>query len=155
MITVDFVVDGKPIGKERPRVTRHGAYTPARTKEYEKAVRAAFLRALVYKAPLGYHHRAEMVRTAEVYITAFFGVPESWSLKRKVAVYNGFCTKRPDADNVAKVICDALNGVAFADDACVTELGVSKRYCDKGESPRVEVTVCLDVDAPAAPDAGG
>lgn len=146
MITIDFTVDGKPVGKERPRVTSHGTYTPAQTREYENTVRREFLKALVYHTPLGYHHRAETVRYAEVYITAFFGVPESWSLKKKNDAYDNICTKKPDTDNIGKVICDALNGVAYSDDACVTELDVAKRYCGRGEQPRVEVTVAMQVE---------
>jgi tetratricopeptide (TPR) repeat protein len=37
-LSASFTVDGEPQGKARPRVTRHGTYTPVKTKEYEKAV---------------------------------------------------------------------------------------------------------------------
>ena len=38
-----FTVEGKPVGKARPRFTRKGfAYTPEKTVRYEAAVRAAF-----------------------------------------------------------------------------------------------------------------
>ena len=146
MITIDFTVPGKPVGKERPRVTRRGTYTPQKTREYEKNVRREFLKAMVLNAPDGYHHRAELVRYAEVYITAFFGVPESWSLKKKNDAYGNICTKKPDADNIEKVICDALNGSAYSDDAFVTKLTIAKRYCGRGEQPRVEVTVAMQVE---------
>ncbi len=141
MITIDFTVPGKPVGKERPRVTRRGTYTPQKTREYENTVRREFLKALN-----GYRHRAELVRYAEVYITAFFGVPASWSLKKKNDAYDNICTKKPDADNIEKVICDALNGSAYSDDAFVTKLTIAKRYCGRGEQPRVEVTVAMQVE---------
>ena len=73
-------------------------------------------------------------------------IPHTWSLKRKNSAYGDNCTKKPDADNIGKVICDALNGTAYKDDACVTELDVAKRYCGKGEQSRVEVTVAMYVD---------
>ena len=34
-----FTIDFPPTGKARPRVTRHGAYTPQKTKEYEELVK--------------------------------------------------------------------------------------------------------------------
>jgi Holliday junction resolvase RusA-like endonuclease len=37
-------------------------------------------------------------------------------------------TKKPDADNIAKVILDALNGIAYRDDTQVVDLTVSMRY---------------------------
>lgn len=35
---------------------------------------------------------------------------------------------RPDLDNVVKLVLDALNGLAFLDDALVCELAASKRW---------------------------
>ena len=37
-------------------------------------------------------------------------------------------TKRPDLDNVAKSICDALNKVAYTDDAQIVQLFVARHY---------------------------
>ena len=50
-------------------------------------------------------------------------------------------TKRPDADNVAKAICDALNGVAFDDDSQVVDLCVMKRQAAQGLPPDVIVVI--------------
>ena len=47
-------------------------------------------------------------------------------------------TKKPDADNVVKIICDALNDVAWADDAQITVLHFEKRY---GAIPYAEVII--------------
>ena len=41
--------------------------------------------------------------------------------------------KKPDLDNVAKIVCDALNGVAYKDDAQVVKLTVHKRYSERPE----------------------
>jgi Holliday junction resolvase RusA-like endonuclease len=45
-------------------------------------------------------------------------------------------TKKPDCDNMAKIVLDALNGIAFDDDSQITDLIVHKQY---GESPNVEI----------------
>ena len=44
--------------------------------------------------------------------------------------------KKPDSDNIAKAILDALNGVAYYDDSQIVELTIKKEY---GEAARVEV----------------
>ena len=47
-------------------------------------------------------------------------------------------TKKPDIDNIAKIICDGLNGVAYKDDAQIIYLAVMKRYAEEG-SVRVKM----------------
>jgi Holliday junction resolvase RusA-like endonuclease len=46
--------------------------------------------------------------------------------------------KKPDLDNVVKLISDALNGIVFEDDRQVVELWVVKRY---GEEAKAVVSV--------------
>lgn len=46
--------------------------------------------------------------------------------------------QKPDSDNIAKAILDALNGVAYYDDSQVVGLTVKKEY---GDSARVEVEI--------------
>lgn len=120
---IDFIIDGEPQGKARPRfvkATGH-TYTPQETKDYEKAV------AWAYKTAGG-----EMLSGAvRIVIGAYFKIP-----KRGV---QGLLSplKKPDADNIAKIVLDGLNGVAYKDDKQVVCLLVSKFYGD----PRVEVSV--------------
>ena len=44
--------------------------------------------------------------------------------------------KKPDIDNIAKTVLDALNSVAYRDDTQVVELQLRKQYSEK---PRVEI----------------
>lgn len=68
-----------------------------------------------------------------VTIRAFFQLPKSWSKKKTIAALAGDIrpTGRPDLDNIAKLSLDALNGIAYRDDAQVVALNVSKAYTDK------------------------
>lgn len=63
-------------------------------------------------------------------LTAVFPIPVSYSKKRRAAAEGQavFPTKRPDADNIAKAVCDALNGTAYGDDAQIVRLQVKKVY---------------------------
>lgn len=59
-------------------------------------------------------------------------------------------TRKPDADNLAKAVLDALNGVVWPDDSQVCRLTVEKVYAAGGEQPHVEVRIgdtCEDLEA--------
>ena len=73
-------------------------------------------------------------------IRAYYSIPASASKKRQAAMEAGEIrpVKKPDADNVCKVICDSLNGVAYRDDTQIVDCMVRKFY---GEVPRVLVTI--------------
>lgn len=74
-----------------------------------------------------------------VELRAYFGIPASWSnAKRQRAVAGELRpTKRPDMDNVAKML-DALNGIVWLDDAQVVDERISKFYDSR---PRIEVEI--------------
>ena len=65
----------------------------------------------------------------EIDITAFFNGKFS----------NGdWATKKPDSDNIIKIVLDGLNKVAYHDDAQICKLSFEKRY---SKIPRVEVKI--------------
>jgi len=47
-------------------------------------------------------------------------------------------TKKPDADNIAKIILDGCNGILYKDDSQIVKLISEKKY---SENPRVEVEI--------------
>lgn len=119
MTEVTFYVNGKPTGKARPRFTKSGhTYTPAATKTYEAQVAKA------YREAAGdlYFHAPIFVR-----IEANYAIPKTWSKAKQEEAYK-LTPGKPDADNIAKIILDALNGVAYDDDVEVTRLLVTRRY---------------------------
>ena len=63
-------------------------------------------------------------------IRADYEIPKSFSKKKQIEALNGILrpTTKPDLDNIAKVVCDALNKVAYHDDNQVIELNVTKFY---------------------------
>lgn len=132
---VNFIVPGKPQGKERPRTVRQGGfvrtYTPKRTADYEEKVRQSYH---------NYNGNIKLENAIEANIEGIFPVPKSTSKKIKAQMLNGDIeyTKKIDCDNLAKVILDALNNVAYNDDSQVCRLFVEKRY---GEDPMVKVNL--------------
>lgn len=134
-----FEVLGKPQGKARARtfynhkLGRMQSITPDKTILYENLIKQSFIESCKSrwfdKEPLA------------IYITAFYPIPKSTTKKDRALIAEGklLPTKKPDADNIAKVICDALNNVAYADDTQIVKLVVNKRYAEA--EPRVIVYI--------------
>lgn len=130
-----FTVYGEPKGKGRPQFTRTGhAYTPERTKSYEAEIVAAFRREFPDFV------RWEKGVPLRVRIKAVYGIPQSDSGLMAARKASGEIrpTKKPDADNVEKVILDALNGIAWRDDAQIVDIRTVKEY---GWQPCVTVEI--------------
>ena len=106
-----------PKAAPRPRVTQRGTYNDKTYTQYKEAIR------LAYKAKYG---TAPSTQPIAMKIDFFFKIPKSWSKKKKAAAkWHIF---RPDGDNLAKSIKDALNATAYKDDAQVCFLQVRKQY---------------------------
>lgn len=124
-----FEILGKPVAKARPRITRQGfAYTPTKTVNYENLVRYTF------QSEFPNHKPFEEI--IEASITAIFEVPKSYSKKKTkelLETHNNY-NHKPDLDNIAKIILDSLNGIAYRDDSQVTILHLNKEY---GEQAKV------------------
>lgn len=123
--SVYFDVPGDPFGKQRPRATKKGRfitiYTPRETKEYEAKVEKYYNK--LYKG-------TKLEGPISVEIKGIFEVAKSVSKAKTDKMLSGEIphTKKPDCDNMAKSILDALNGVAYDDDAQITNLNISKEY---------------------------
>ena len=123
----EFEVPGKITGKGRPRGNTQTAisYTPARTKDYEELIKQYFI----------IKHRGIKPLEGRIAITikAYFDIPKSTSKKEKEEILKGNIspTKKPDIDNIAKIILDALNKLAFKDDNQITKLNIEKIYSEQ------------------------
>lgn len=133
-----FTVPGQPKGKARARTVRRGggksfSYTPEGTVLYENLIKTCYLQ------DAG-HVLFNDGQPLAVSITAFYEVPKSYSKKKKQEMLDGqlYPTKKPDIDNIAKCVLDALNKLAYRDDTQVVRLRMEKHYA---EIPRVEVEI--------------
>jgi Holliday junction resolvase RusA-like endonuclease len=127
---VEFTINGEPQGKGRPRFTRQGrAYTPTQTKQYEEHIKNSYLA----KYP-----DTMLSGAIEITIRCFFKVAKSASMTKWQKCIQGylFPTKKPDLDNIMKVVCDSLNKVAYEDDCQIVKATLIKAY---GDVPRIQV----------------
>lgn len=129
MDSIKLTILGKPTGKGRPRLGKYGTYTPPKTVNYETLVKLTFMNKYKDFEPIKGAVAAK--------ITAVFAVPKSYSeKKKKEALFKLDYTHKPDVDNIAKIILDSLNKLAYIDDSQVSCLLVFKNY---GEQEKVIV----------------
>lgn len=137
MKEIKFSIPGKPFGKQRPKFSRAGkyvkTYTPDETVNYESWVKLMYSNAAKGRMfPDG--------AMLDVRIMAYYEIPKSVSKKKRKEMLEHRVrpTKKPDWDNIGKIICDSLNLVAYHDDSAVVDAQVRKFY---SENPRVDVTI--------------
>lgn len=119
-----------PVPKPRARVTKTGhAYTPSHAQEAERRIRQAWVEkhgADPWDGPLA------------LTVIVRLRMPQSLPKKHRATARP---TKRPDLDNFLKTVLDALNGVAWKDDAQVVDIATVKNY---GEVPGWEIEVMTE-----------
>ena len=122
----EFKIPGKVQAKQRPRMNLHNGrvYTPQPTINYENLVKMCYVD---YANQNGWTPFENAIRSE---IEVFMPVPRSDSKKKKELKLSGKIrpTMKPDNDNIAKSVLDALNGLAYVDDKQIVELKVNKYY---------------------------
>lgn len=132
-----FPFEPKPKG--RPKFTSRGhAYTPKPTLEYEAKIKEY------------YQSQTEDFYDSAIRVRLVFNmaIPKSTSKKKKNMMIAGTikCTvHNGDADNLAKAILDALNGVAYEDDCLITKLTIIKKY-SSDENVGTELEISEDLE---------
>lgn len=143
MNEVRIKVLGEPQGKGRPRfVARYNpvtqksfgqAHTPDKTVVYENLIRTEYS---IQTGNFRYPDDAML----DMRILAYYSIPKSASKKKRAMMLEGAIrpTKKPDMDNVMKVVADSLNQVAYKDDTQIVDAQCRKFY---SEEPRIEVVI--------------
>ena len=118
---MEFTIKGKPVGKARPRVTKNGVYTPQKTKDKQKQIQAEYIK------QGNVHYGDNSLKFTGI---VEYAIPKSTTKAIKQQMLEGDIVPRvkPDIDNVAKLIMDALNGIAYKDDSQIAEIHLIKKY---------------------------
>jgi Holliday junction resolvase RusA-like endonuclease len=141
---IAFTFAGVPVAKGRPRalarIVKQGGIaraivqliTPPETRKAEDQLQKM---ARSYMGP-----RQPFAGPVRMMIVAVYAPPPSWTKTLHAALATGvvYHTSKPDADNLAKLVGDALNEIAYQDDSQVAELVVRKRY---GTPTRTDITI--------------
>lgn len=129
-----FTIEGRPRGKDRPRFRKIGkfvsTYNTKGTKDYEEKVEDSYNKF--------YKDNPFLEGALEADIKSYFAPPSSISKKKQSELLGKPYTKKPDSDNIGKIVLDPLNNLAFKDDSQVSDLIVRKAYSSR---ERTEVRI--------------
>lgn len=127
-----LTIYGVPVAQGRPkffrRVEHVGAYDPKKSRDYKASIRLQAIEQLRINGAMPPLHEGALTMQVLAYL------PRPKTLPKRV-VYH---IKRPDADNIAKGVKDAMKGVVYKDDSQIVELLVRKSY---GDPPRVVIGI--------------
>lgn len=133
-------VEGTPKPQPRPRAFvrgKHaGVYNPASADDWREAVQAAFEEALMASM--------EPLLGGGLWLEVEFHLPRPAALRRKKdpdhALWNA--RKRPDLDNLAKAVMDAMTKAGvWDDDGQVCDLRLRKKFHAKNDTPHARIWV--------------
>lgn len=138
-----IIAYGKPFGKQRPRVVRirkgarkgaSRAFTPEKTANYESYIKT------LYRQKYGRHTSFKEDDELHLDIKAYYEIAKSTPKYLKEMMITGVVrpTKKPDVDNIIKIIADSLNEVAYKDDKQIVACSCQKFYASE---PRVEIVI--------------
>lgn len=108
-----LIIPMKAVGKGRPRMSKKGhMYTPKETRDAEDRIRHLVKKGNVplIEGPVFVDVRIEVLKGKKT---------------------GDYPLTKPDADNVIKLVLDAMNGVAYKDDAQVCSVTCEKFYSDR------------------------
>jgi len=131
MKQIEAVIYVSPTAKGRPKATKFGGhahlYTPARTRKSEAEIIATIRKEL--QADFN-----AFDKNMPLHLSATFFIPKPASSPKKVI----YPVKRPDLDNYAKTLLDALNKYIFLDDSQIVSMRLRKAF---GSPPRIQLLI--------------
>lgn len=133
-----FVVNAVPVAQPRAKATAINGR--ARMYEAKKSHPIHDFKASVRMAASAVYQGAPVDSPLSLYLAFFFPRPSNkkWK-KRPMPAYSH--TGKPDADNLAKAVMDALNKLVWADDSCISDVRIRKMVCAGDQQPHVSVSV--------------
>lgn len=133
---IAFIVPGTPIAQGRPKFSTHGgfarAYDPKKSKVGKNLVKMCAAEAM--------RKNHEEPLEGPIYMKVQFGIemPKSQARKR-IPRPRIWRVKKPDLDNLVKLIKDGCSKVVFLDDNQIVKLSAEKIQCRQGEPPFTKV----------------
>jgi Holliday junction resolvase RusA-like endonuclease len=121
---IQFTIPGKPFAWRRAR-------SNGKIRFNDKAMEAHADTLAAIALP---HFSTPIEGPVRLEIRACFKVPQSYSKAKRDATIWRPHTQKPDGDNLAKQIGDALNRIAWVDDSQIAETRIIKRWGDRDET---------------------
>ena len=129
---IDFRISGEPVAQGRPRFSRHGnfvkAYDPKKSRDAKQSIR--------YFATEAMKDEDMVPLEGPLSMRVEFGIalPKS-AYRKRTPKEKAWRTKKPDLDNLLKLVKDGCSGVVYLDDNTVVMVTARKIQCAQGEAP--------------------
>jgi Holliday junction resolvase RusA-like endonuclease len=126
-----LTIDGIPVAKGRPRFTRAGGfartYTPQKTRDAEGMIEWLAINEMKSS------NKKIITNAVIVSIDFLMPIPKSFSKTKQLEClqFKIVPTVKPDLDNLAKTVLDAMNGIVYKDDSQIIQLHLRKGYAEK------------------------
>ena len=129
---IQLTIPGEPQGKQRPRWSPVGTYSPKKTVNYETYIKELFA--------IKYPDFVPVESVLEMELIIWLMIPASTSKRKKALMECGDLRpgKIPDVDNVLKVVMDALEKLAYKNDAKIVTAHQGKFYANK---PHLDINI--------------
>jgi crossover junction endodeoxyribonuclease RusA len=121
---LSFKVDGEPVAQPRHRIASRGRFATAYIQ------RGHAIHGWKYAIEEAAREEAQRIGWVPLKGVAL-AVSMVFSFERPRSNKTQWHTQRPDLDNLAKAVLDALHGIAFLDDAVVDEMKLRKQWREK------------------------
>jgi len=135
MAQIELYIPGDPVAQPRVKAVNRGGftrvYTPTTAKPFKDAIRMI---------AMAHWRNPPSDRPVAIEIDFYFARPKSmvWKTRPMPSVVH---TKKPDLDNLAKAVLDAMNGLVFGDDSQVWRLILSKHYASGDREPHTAIRI--------------
>jgi len=105
------------LADKRPRINtiEKRVYPDKKREAYKDMIRKSFKNVSI--------NHSDYCGAISLSVNVFRSLPKS----RPKRIENEHDVYKPDADNIAKIIMDALNGIAWRDDSQINNLSISKK----------------------------
>ena len=129
---IKFEIPGQPQHKQRPRWSRTRMYSPKDTVNYETYIKEMFV--------ISYPDFIPLEGPLRMTLTAWLMIPKSTSKKRVKQMIERIIIpeKKPDHDNIVKIVSDALEKLAYKNDSQIATCIFHKWYARR---PRLEIEI--------------
>ena len=116
--SIIFTIPGIPTAWARARTNGKIHFTPGKQR-----MAMSVIQTIAYEAMNG---QPPIEKPVRMVIHAYWPYPKSMPQKKREHTHHR--PSRPDWDNVAKLVGDSLNGIAYVDDALVVDGRVLKMF---------------------------
>ena len=128
---ITFTIPGKPESWQRANRNGKRTFDTSKNKSAKQTIGKAGLAAMVGRKPIQGPVRLKLA--------FMFDWPASYTKTRRWACYGNMKDTKPDIDNLAKMVMDGLNGIAWNDDAQVCEIHATKFFSQQETCTRVTI----------------